>query len=183
MPLPWLIGAAVAAAAVAVVNAVSDDDTPSSSDSGAAERRRQEREALLQRKRDGLVAKVEGLKTDRLAEANDLLASSAKTLSLHLGKTNELSASDFESAMVAMRKSESAYAWSLDEILTLPSHSQNGFNQEERTELLVNLQMLESLAGPFTFTEEEQRNLSALWEVDSRLDRLQNLKLQLAQQG
>ncbi|WP_213662014.1 hypothetical protein [Stutzerimonas stutzeri] len=183
MPLPWLIGVAVVAAAAAVVKAVSDDDSPTASDSGDAERRRQEREARLQRKRAGLAAKVVSLKKDRLAEANGLLALSAETIA-HLPRTPVgLSTSDFENALKAKPQAISAYAGGLGAILCLAEHSQEEIPQQERDELPVNLQMLESLYGPIPFGDEEQQYLTALREFGGRLDRLQNLKQQLEQQG
>lgn len=182
MPLPWLIGAAVVAAAAAVVKAVNDDDSSSSSDSGDAERLRQEREARLQRERDGLVAKIDGLKKDRLVEARDLLARSVATLLQPPRKIDAPSASDFEKAIVINSQSISAYAQGLNKILSIPEHSEKHFTQKEKDEFLTNLHKLESLTGPITFGEEEQRSLVALSNASSRLDRLQNLKQQLEQQ-
>lgn len=183
MPLPWLIGAAVVAAAAAVVKAVNDDDSPSSYDSGDAERRRQEREARLQRERDSLVAKVKNLKKDSLIEAHELLARSAEVLVPLPRKTAVLSTSQLENACMAKLQSDSTYARSLDEILRMPEHRRKDFTQNERSEFLVNLQMLEKLYDPIPFGSEEQRDLAALREVRSRLERLQNLKQQLEQQG
>lgn len=183
MPLPWLIGAAVVAAAAAVVKAVSNDDSPSSSDSEDAEHRRHEREARLQRKREGLAAKAVSLKKDRLEEARALLALSAETLAQLPKKTVGLNTSDFESALMAKPQAISAYAESLGAILGLAEHRREDIPQQERDELLVNLQMLESLYGPIPFGSEGQRDLTALQEVGSRLDRLKNLKQQLEQQG
>jgi len=182
MPLPWLIGAAVVAAAAAVVKAISDDDSPSSSDSGEAERRRQEREARIQRKRDGLTAYAASLKKDRLAEARELLALSAETLAQLPKKTIELNTSDFESALKTKSKSVFEYAGLLCALINPAEYSQEKTSQQERDELLVNLQILESLYGPIPFGNEEQRDLAALRETGSRLDRLQNLKQQLEQQ-
>lgn len=182
MPLPWLIGAAVVAAAAAVAAAVSNDDKPSS-DSGEAERRRQEREARLQREREGLTAKAASLKKDRLEEARELLALSAETLAQLPRKTVGLSTSDLESALKAKPQAISAYAESLGAILGLAEHSREEISHQERDEFLVNLQMLENLYGPIPFGSEEQRDLAELQEVGRRLDRLQNLKQQLEQQG
>lgn len=184
MPLPWLIGAAVVAAAAAVVKAVNDDDSPSSSyDSGDAERRRQEQEAHIQRKRDGLIAKVDGLKKDRIVEARDLLTRSVTSLSQLPKKTDVLGASDFENAFAVKRQSHSAYAQSLIKILSIPEHTDKDFSQKERDELLVNLQTLETLVGCTTFHNEEQRDLARLKKIDSRLERLKNMKQLLEQRG
>lgn len=176
MPLPWLIGAAVVAAATVVVKAINDDDSSSSSDSGDSERRTQEREARLKRERDGLAAKMDGLKKDRLIEASDLLARSLQTLSLPPRRTDDLSTADFEGALAFKLQSQSAYARGLGGILAVLPHSQSDLKQKERSELWINLQLLESLAGPFILSAEEQRDLASLQEVGSRLDRLQRLK-------
>jgi len=183
MPLPFLIGAAVAAAVAAVAVAVSDDDKSSSSDSGEAERRRQEREARLQREREGLTAKAASLKKDRLEEARELLALSAETLAQLPRKTVEFNTSDFERALNTKSKSVFEYAGILCALINPAEYSQEKTSQQERDELLVNLQMLENLYGPIPFGNEEQRDLAALRETGSRLDRLQNLKQQLEQQG
>jgi hypothetical protein len=183
MPLPWLIGAAVVAAAAAVVKVIADDDSAPSSDSGDAERRRQEREARLQRERDGLSAQVVSLKKDRLEEARELLARAAETLEQLPKKTFGLNTPEFESALMAKLQSTSAYAQSLGKILDMPEPWLNNFTQNELAEFLINLQMLETLYGPVPFGKEGQQQLATLTEVGRRLNKLQELKQQLEQQG
>lgn len=183
MPLPWLIGAAVVAATVAVAKAVRDDDSQPLSDSGDTERRRQEQEARLQRKRDGLAAQVASLKKDRLEEASELLARSAKILEQLPRKTVGLSTSKFEAALIGKLQSSSAYAQCLSATFDPASHGKRDFTQKELDGFLVNLQMLESLYGPISVSSERRQDLAEFQEVDSRLNRLQHLKQQIEQRG
>lgn len=183
MPLPWLIGAAVVAAAAAVVKAVSDDAPSSSSRSGESVMRRQERDARIQRERDSLSTRLKNLKHNRLEESRKLLATSAETLAQPPKKAMEVSTPKFEDALLAKLQARSGYARGMSKLLSTPKHSRGVCPQKERSEFLVNLQVLESLYGPLTFGKEEQQTLAAIKESGSRLNKLQKLKQQLEQQG
>lgn len=211
MPLPWLIGAAVVGAVAVVAKAISNDDSSSDSDSDDAERREQEREAKRQRKHDRLTAQLANLKKDRLEESSELLAHSTRALEqfpkkkIELRETpfwlglepgaealfaqsgeqsnNTVDLHTFEAALESEVLATSAYAQGMGSILDLADHSQGDFNLAERDEFLVNLQLVESLYGPFPFDSEELRNLTALREARSHIDSLQRLKQQLEQQG
>ena len=183
MPLPWLIGAAVVAVAATVAKVVSDDDSPRTSDSGEAERRRQEREARIQRERENLTSKASNLKKDRLAEAREHLACSAAGLANLPRVTTGITTPKIESALMDEQQASSEYAQSMGEILDMPNNSQNGLQQKDRQEFLVNLRVLENFYGPIPFDNEGKRDLAALRQIGMQLNRLVQLKQQIEEQG
>lgn len=203
MPLPWLIGAAVAAATAAVIKAVSDDDSSSSpssssSSSNAAERQKQEREAARQRERGTLEARLATHRKSQLDEANAFLEGALKSLDRPFETAAELSSEKFQQALKTEKAANFKYAQRLSATLRRDDTARHGCPPKELKCFLNNLQVLQDLYSPtpqpngasagkavdrLMLRDAEQKALASIEDSVGRIEHLQRLKQQLEQQG